>query len=165
LYKFIITSIAALFLLTGCSSVESPTDTESNISTSLPSPSSDSNTTDQASSVDTLPNSSESSTPTEENSTKPGSQTQPADSFPKNSEGLTIYPIKEISKHNNQNDCWVIVNKKVHNLTTWIFAHPGGKDAILGICGTDATELFLYQHGGSSQPTFILSRSQIGVIE
>jgi len=75
------------------------------------------------------------------------------------------YSFAEVAKHDSAKDCWVVIAGNVHNLTTWIYGHPGGQDAIIGICGTDATEMFLYQHGGSSQPKFILTRSQIGTLK
>lgn len=47
-----------------------------------------------------------------------------------------------IDSHNNQNDCWLIIENKVLDVTAFINKHPGGKEAIINNCGKDATELF-----------------------
>lgn len=47
-----------------------------------------------------------------------------------------------ISKHNNVDDCWLIIDNKVLNVTTFIGTHPGGRDAIIQNCGKDASQMF-----------------------
>lgn len=51
------------------------------------------------------------------------------------------FNIDEVKKHNNRNDAWIVINKKVYNITTWIDKHPGG-DIILSGIGKDATKQF-----------------------
>ena len=55
---------------------------------------------------------------------------------------MTFYTIEEVSLHNKSNDCWVIANNHVYNVTSLINRHPGGKFVILSKAGTDVTEHF-----------------------
>ena len=52
----------------------------------------------------------------------------------------------EVAKHNKENDCWVIVNGQVLDVTKFLPDHPGGKKAILLFAGKDATEEFNMLH-------------------
>lgn len=49
---------------------------------------------------------------------------------------------QEIGKHNTVNDCWLIINSKVYNVTSYFGAHPGGTAAISPYCGKDAVQAF-----------------------
>jgi cytochrome b involved in lipid metabolism len=48
----------------------------------------------------------------------------------------------EISKHNRANDCWVIVNNKVYDLTNFLSTHSGGSQAIYPYCGRDGSSAY-----------------------
>jgi cytochrome b involved in lipid metabolism len=72
------------------------------------------------------------------------------------------FTLTDIEKHANQTDCWSAVNGKVYNLTTWIEKHPGGKEAVLSICGKDGSASFNDQHGGERKPESILASFLIG---
>lgn len=50
------------------------------------------------------------------------------------------WTMEEVSKHNKENDCWVVVNGQVLDVTKFLNDHPGGKKAILLYAGKDATE-------------------------
>ncbi|KAI8604666.1 FAD binding domain-containing protein [Dissophora ornata] len=52
----------------------------------------------------------------------------------------------EVAKHNTAEDCWVIVNGQVLDVTKFLPDHPGGKKAILLFAGRDATEEFNMLH-------------------
>lgn len=48
------------------------------------------------------------------------------------------FSLEEIAKHNKETDCWIIVEKKVYDVTEYIEDHPGG-DTILKNAGGDST--------------------------
>jgi len=60
----------------------------------------------------------------------------------------TVYSFAEISQHNTEQDCWLIISGRVYDVTKFIARHPGGK-ALLEGCGQDATILFLTRPMGS----------------
>ena len=59
---------------------------------------------------------------------------------------LKEYTREDVTKHNKENDCWVIIDDKVYDVTNFLVDHPGGKDAILLYAGQDATEQFHLMH-------------------
>ena len=84
---------------------------------------------------------------------------------PVTSQQAKAYASSEITKHNNQNDCWSAINGNIYDLTSWISQHPGGEGAILSICGTGGSAAFNDQHGGQSRPNNILTSFKIGVLK
>ncbi|KAK3237200.1 hypothetical protein CYMTET_52705 [Cymbomonas tetramitiformis] len=52
----------------------------------------------------------------------------------------------EVSRHNTENDCWIIVDKYVYDVTKFQKFHPGGKWVINQVAGQDATEAFYAMH-------------------
>ncbi|MBL0005495.1 MAG: cytochrome b5 domain-containing protein [Actinomycetales bacterium] len=60
--------------------------------------------------------------------------------------------------------CWAAVSGSVYDLTAWIGEHPGGRDRIIGLCGTDATAAFAAQHRGQGEPAEELTRFKIGTL-
>lgn len=75
---------------------------------------------------------------------------------------------EELSKHSTKEDCWLAINGKVYDVTTFISSHPGG-EAILEGCGKDATTLFLNRPGGkgphSPYAQSLLPQYEIGELE
>ena len=59
----------------------------------------------------------------------------------------------EVSLHSTPDNCWMIVENKVYDVTAFIATqkHPGGA-AILEGCGKEATELFMTRPMGSGTP-------------
>lgn len=58
------------------------------------------------------------------------------------------YAMDEVVKHASREDCWILIEGKVYDVTKFIPMHKG-KDAILMGCGKDATELFNNRPNGS----------------
>jgi len=59
--------------------------------------------------------------------------------------------LEEISKHSTKNDCWLIINNKVYDVTNDISTHPGGESTIVPNCGKEATSAFNTK-GGQENP-------------
>ena len=44
-----------------------------------------------------------------------------------------------VATHNQANDCWMILNNKVYDLTSFLGSHPGGTGSMLPYCGQDGS--------------------------
>jgi cytochrome b involved in lipid metabolism len=53
---------------------------------------------------------------------------------------------KEVSEHCKENDCYIIKNKKVYDVTEFLEHHPAGKEIILEYAGKDITEPYNLNH-------------------
>ncbi|CAK9250864.1 unnamed protein product [Sphagnum jensenii] len=73
-----------------------------------------------------------------------------------------IYSRSEILRHNNRDDCWIIVCNNVYDITAFIAAHPGGSDILLCRAGEDATSYFIAKHGNNKTVQAHLARLKIG---
>lgn len=51
------------------------------------------------------------------------------------------FSLDDVKKHASKDDCWLIVDAKVYEVTEYIPSHPGGAAIVKG-CGMDATTLF-----------------------
>ncbi|KAF2448724.1 hypothetical protein P171DRAFT_461459 [Karstenula rhodostoma CBS 690.94] len=52
----------------------------------------------------------------------------------------------EVQKHATKDDCWVIINGLVYDMTDFLEAHPGGPSAIIQQAGKDASSKFTLLH-------------------
>jgi cytochrome b involved in lipid metabolism len=75
-----------------------------------------------------------------------------------------IYTIADVQKHATKESCWSVVDGNVYDLTTWIDRHPGGAQAILGMCGTDGSAAYHGQHGNARRPASLLVLLKIGAL-
>ena len=69
-----------------------------------------------------------------------------------------------VAQKNTVDNCWVVVNGMVYDLTGYANSHPGGAVNISNICGTDATKAFSNQHGGQAKPNNVLSGFEVGAL-
>ena len=77
---------------------------------------------------------------------------------------LTSYTLAQVALHANATSCWSAVNGGVYDLTAWIGQHPGGKQAILSICGKDGSAAFNDQHSGQRRPANELASFKIATL-
>jgi cytochrome b involved in lipid metabolism len=54
---------------------------------------------------------------------------------------IKYFTEEEVSKHNKRDDCWLIIDGKVYDVTKYIDEHVGG-DAILRNAGKDSSKGF-----------------------
>jgi hypothetical protein len=78
---------------------------------------------------------------------------------------LGEYTAEEVAKHNSADDCWTIVDGHVYDVTTFARRHPAGPKAIAEMCGVNASEDFLGEHGGQSEPESWLETLKIGTLK
>jgi len=67
-----------------------------------------------------------------------------------NGQSQLILNLTEITKHNSINDCWLLINNKVYNVTSYLTSHPGGVGTISPYCGQEATRAFQTKDRGQS---------------
>lgn len=79
----------------------------------------------------------------------------------KKSKKLKKYTRKEVAKHSKPNDLWIIVNKKVLDVTEWQHSHPGSPAPLQAFGGKDATKAFK-NRGHSENAKKIMKKFIIG---
>uniref|UniRef100_A0A665UAP5 acyl-CoA (8-3)-desaturase n=1 Tax=Echeneis naucrates TaxID=173247 RepID=A0A665UAP5_ECHNA len=63
-----------------------------------------------------------------------------------------VYTWEEVQQHSSRTDQWLVIDRKVYNITQWAKRHPGGLRVIGHYAGEDATEAFAAFH---PDPTFV----------
>ncbi|XP_045227790.1 putative fatty acid desaturase 2-like protein FADS2B isoform X2 [Macaca fascicularis] len=59
---------------------------------------------------------------------------------------LNMYTWQEIQRHNQEADQWLVINRKVYNVSSWADRHPGGRRVLNHYAGEDATDVFRAMH-------------------
>ncbi|KAJ2848419.1 hypothetical protein IWW36_003311 [Coemansia brasiliensis] len=77
---------------------------------------------------------------------------------------IPTFEASEIAKHNTRKDVWIIIHKKVYNVTEFLDEHPGGEEVILDNAGKDATNDF-EDIGHSEDAQEMLEKYFIGTLE
>jgi cytochrome b involved in lipid metabolism len=80
-------------------------------------------------------------------------------------ETLKSFSLSEVAKHDSQNDCWIIIDRKVYNATSYLGIHPGGAKEIVPYCGADATVPFEGMRKHGARATEDLSTIIVGTIK
>jgi cytochrome b involved in lipid metabolism len=75
------------------------------------------------------------------------------------SEGI---PMSEVERHCTPEDCWVVINGKVYDLTEFLGRHPGGPKSILAWAGKDGSEVFNHIHQEAWIQQYLLPESLLG---
>ncbi|XP_047322626.1 cytochrome b5 [Impatiens glandulifera] len=53
-----------------------------------------------------------------------------------------LYSMEEVAQHNSKEDCWIVIDGKVYEVSSYLDEHPGGDEVILQATGKDATDEF-----------------------
>mmetsp|Transcript_11508 Transcript_11508/g.20800 ORF Transcript_11508/g.20800 Transcript_11508/m.20800 type:complete len:141 (-) Transcript_11508:1455-1877(-) len=53
-----------------------------------------------------------------------------------------LFPMLEVMKHTSKDDCWMVIDGKVYDVTKFLVEHPGGEDIMLDSSGRDASREF-----------------------
>ncbi|XP_078113236.1 acyl-CoA Delta-6 desaturase-like [Sander vitreus] len=89
-----------------------------------------------------------------------GQLTEPGE--PISGRAAGVYTWEEVQSHCNRNDQWLVINRKVYNITQWVKRHPGGIRVISHYAGEDATEAFTAFHPDLKFVQKFLKPLQIG---
>ncbi|KAH7581431.1 Cytochrome b5 [Nakaseomyces glabratus] len=75
-----------------------------------------------------------------------------------------VYTYKQVSEHNKEGDCWIIIDGSVYDVSKFLDEHPGGDEIIFEHRGTDATGDFV-DIGHSDDALKILKTLKIGEVD
>lgn len=54
----------------------------------------------------------------------------------------TTISLTEVATHASRGDYWIALHGLVYDVSNFLDSHPGGRQPLLAVCGTDATEAF-----------------------
>ncbi|XP_063053321.1 acyl-CoA 6-desaturase [Engraulis encrasicolus] len=74
----------------------------------------------------------------------------------------SIFTWEEVQKHSRRGDQWLVINRKVYNISDWVKRHPGGIRVISHYAGEDATDAFVAFHPDPKFAQKYLKALQIG---
>ncbi|CAH9115016.1 unnamed protein product [Cuscuta europaea] len=75
-----------------------------------------------------------------------------------------LYSMAEAAEHNTKDDCWVVIDGKVYDVSLYLDEHPGGGDVIQAVTGKDATDDF-EDVGHSKSARKIMEKFFIGELD
>lgn len=101
--------------------------------------------------------------------TSPTATSTPSTGSSTNTSATKTYTSSEVSAHSTTNDCWLIINDNVYDVSKFLAEHPGGASTIIPYCGKEATRAFDTQDRGSrgghsSSASSMLIDYQIGTL-
>ncbi|CDK27438.1 unnamed protein product [Kuraishia capsulata CBS 1993] len=76
-----------------------------------------------------------------------------------------LIPVDEFLKHNKPDDCWVVLNGWVYDMTEFKEIHPGGRNVIIRNAGKDATKIFTPIHPPDAIEKFLPAEKIIGKLD
>ena len=59
---------------------------------------------------------------------------------------MNTYTMEEVNKHTTKEDCWLVIDNMVYDVTSFLSSHPGGSSIMVSVAGQDATEYFYELH-------------------
>ncbi|KAK6940534.1 Cytochrome b5-like heme/steroid binding domain [Dillenia turbinata] len=75
-----------------------------------------------------------------------------------------VFTLAEVSEHNSREDCWLIIDGKVYDVTKFLDDHPGGDEVLISATGKDATDDF-EDVGHSTSARAMLDEYYVGNID
>ena len=77
---------------------------------------------------------------------------------------LPSYTRAEVRKHNKVNDCWIIIDGIIVDVTKYALIHPGGQSIFYDLAGKDGTEEFNHKYH-SNDAYEIMIKHAIGLVK
>lgn len=68
------------------------------------------------------------------------------DASSSNSTDTITLTMADIATHNSSNSCYLVIQNKVYDVSSYIGSHPGGSSAITTNCGKEVSGLFASIH-------------------
>jgi cytochrome b involved in lipid metabolism len=59
---------------------------------------------------------------------------------------MALYTRAEVAAHNKLDDCWVVIDSTVYDVSGFLAVHPGGPAIVAKYAGQDCTEAFNREH-------------------
>lgn len=79
-------------------------------------------------------------------------------------QGLPSFTMSEVGSHVTKNDCWVVIDGKVINVTNFLAEHPGGEQVILNKAGKDVSKIFKMIHPEGTLESRLPKECLLGVL-
>ncbi|KAE8340292.1 hypothetical protein BDV24DRAFT_134092 [Aspergillus arachidicola] len=76
-----------------------------------------------------------------------------------------LLSVRQISEHNAVQDCWIVVDNQVWDVTEFLEEHPGGSSIILKYAGRDATKAYSEVHAPSVLTANLSQEKHMGVLD
>lgn len=73
------------------------------------------------------------------------------------------FTLDAVAKHNKNDDCWIVIDGSVYDVTGFLDAHPGGVKAIMLVAGTDASDAFNAIHSDKARKW--LEKFKVGEVD
>ena len=73
--------------------------------------------------------------------------------------------MQEVERHNTPDDCWVVLNGKVYDLSTFQKGHPGGSEIITENAGKDLSNLFNAVHPKDIVQRLLSPEACVGIVD
>ena len=61
---------------------------------------------------------------------------------------MLYYTYQEVLLHNNENSCWILVDRNIYDVTEFLDIHPGSKKAILKYACQNVKQSYKYHSKG-----------------
>lgn len=62
-------------------------------------------------------------------------------------EAPEVITLEQVAERSSADDCWVVIDSVVYDLTDYIAEHPGGEANVINMCGADASGVFATEAG------------------
>lgn len=74
---------------------------------------------------------------------------------------VKLFTRAEVTNHNSNKDCWLIIHNNIYDVTAFLNEHPGGEEVLLEQAGRDGTENF-EDVGHSSDAREMMNKYKVG---
>jgi len=78
--------------------------------------------------------------------------------------GRATFDMAEVAKHTTKEDCWIVINGVVMDVTTFISEHPGGETVLASKGGRDVSNMFKMIHPVGTLERHLPDRCIVGCL-